>query len=234
MKVSIHQPNYLPYMGFFHKVLNSDSFIIYDTAQYVNDRFDNRNKIKVENKEFWLTVPVAKDSYFKPIKDAKVNNSIFWTKKHWRTISTYYQKAPFFNNYKEIFEKIYSQKYEYLPEISEKIIRAVLGILEYKGEVKKASELGFDTESQSTEAIIDMLKKVNATCYLSGPSGKKYMTPELFEKANIKLEFQKFEHPIYKQLGNSFIPNLAIIDLLFNEGPNSKKIIMDSGLLAQG
>lgn len=233
MKACLHQPNYLPYIGFFHKILNTDMFIIYDTAQYVNDRFDNRNRIKVAGKEFWLTVPVKKESYFKPIKDAKVNNNIFWAKKQWKTIVTYYQKAPYFNEYKEIFEKIYSDSYENLVEISEKIIIAVLDILGFKGSVKKASDLGFDTELKSTEAIIDLLKKVNADCYLSGPTGKEYMTPELFEKAGIELEFQEFHHPTYKQLGEEFIPYLAIIDLIFNEGHNSRKIIMDSGPVAQ-
>lgn len=227
MKVTVHQPNYLPYLGYFNKVLQCDLFLIYDTAQFVKDKFDNRNKVKVGNESCWLTVPITKDSAFKSFTQTKINNAFPWRKKHWKTIETNYTKTPFFNCYSDIFKKIYSQEYNYLPEASIKIILEILKLLDFEGEIKLCSKMSFDKSLQSTEALIAMLEEVRATSYLSGISGKSYLDENRFEQKNIKLGYQYFKHPIYRQEGNNFLPYMAIIDLLFNEGENSKQIIRE-------
>jgi len=112
MIVTIHQPNYLPYIGFFHKIAHADTFVIYDTAQYVKDRFDNRNKIKNNDSDMWLTVPIAKKASFKPFNESDINNNIFWTKKHMKSIEVSYQKSRFFKEYSSDFQKVYA---EYAP-----------------------------------------------------------------------------------------------------------------------
>lgn len=224
MKITIHQPNYHPYLGYFNKVLQSDVFIIYDTAQFVKDRFDNRNKIKSGDSWCWLTVPI-KESDFKPIMEAKINNSIPWAKKHWKTIELNYKKTPYFNDYSDIFRKIYLKKYAYLSEISIEIIQAVLKILDYNGKIILSSKLDFDKTLNSTETLISLTKLVGGDHYLSGASGKKYLNESLFAKNGLILSYHHFNHPKYNQPGKEFIPNLSIVDLLFNEGNKSRLIL---------
>lgn len=229
MKVTVHQPTYLPYLGYFNKVLQCDSLLIYDTAQFVKDKFDNRNKIKVGGEARWLTVPVTRDSAFKPFTQTKINNSFPWRMKHWKTIETNYGKALYFDSYADIFKKIYSGEYVYLPEISVKIILEVLKLLDYNGKVRLCSSMSFDKSLCGTEALIAMLEEVGATHYLSGVSGKNYLDGRKFEEKSIGLSYQQFEHPVYCQSGGNFLHYMAVVDLLFNEGEKSKRILMESG-----
>jgi len=220
MKVAIHQPNYLPYLGFFHKLSLADTFVIMDDTQY-DKKFTNRNKIKVPGNWIWLTVPINKKHKFVANKIVEINNEENWQSDHLQKINRSYANSKFFKkNYKTFFEKIYSKKWDHLFTLNYELIIQLIDWLDIKIEVIKESELNI--KGNSTERLVNISKKIGAETYVSGIGGKEYMNEKLFETNNIKIEYQNFKCPIYKQVFNSeFIPNLSIIDLLFNIGPKS-------------
>ena len=226
MKACIHQPNYLPYLGIFNKIKNSDVFVIYDVAQYVKDRFDNRNQIKTPTDAQWLTIPLRdKDSYLKRIYEVKLPNDDSWKKDHCRSIEVNYSKTKYFPLLFPKLKRIYDKKYVLFADFTISIIKFLMGSFKIKTKIVKASDMNLDLKKKSTEMIVQILKGVKADEYLAGASGKKYMDEALLTKSNIKVSYQHFNHPIYTQRFSPFIKNLAAIDLLFNEGPNSKKFI---------
>jgi hypothetical protein len=220
MKVVIHQPNYLPYLGFFHKLSLADTFVIMDDTQY-DKKFTNRNKIKVPGNWIWLTVPINKKHKFVANKIVEINNEENWQSDHFEKINRSYSNSEFFKkNYKTFFEKIYSKKWDHLFTLNYELIIQLIDWLNIKIEVIKESELNI--KGNSTERLVNISKKIGAETYVSGIGGKEYMNEKMFETNNIKIEYQNFKCPIYKQVFNSeFIPNLSIIDLLFNIGPKS-------------
>ena len=220
MKVAIHQPNYLPYVGFFHKLSLADTFVIMDDTQY-DKKFTNRNKIKVPGNWIWLTVPINKKHKFVANKIVEINNEENWQSDHFKKINHSYSNSEFFKkNYKTFFEKIYSKKWDHLFTLNYELIIQLIDWLDIKIEVIKESEL--NVKGNSTERLVNISKKIGAETYVSGIGGKEYMNEKMFETNNIKIEYQNFQCPKYKQVFNSeFIPNLSIIDLLFNIGPES-------------
>ena len=220
MKVAIHQPNYLPYLGFFHKLSLVDTFVIMDDTQY-DKKFTNRNKIKVPGNWIWLTVPINKKHKFVANKIVEINNEENWQSDHFEKINRSYSNSEFFKkNYKTFFEKIYSKKWDHLFTLNYELIIQLIDWLDIKIEVIKESEL--NVKGNSTERLVNISKKIGAETYVSGIGGKEYMNEKMFETNNIKIEYQNFQCPKYKQVFNSeFIPNLSIIDLLFNIGPES-------------
>ena len=220
MKVAIHQPNYLPYLGFFHKLSLADTFVIMDDTQY-DKKFTNRNKIKVPGNWIWLTVPINKKHKFVANKIVEINNEENWQSDHFEKINRSYSNSEFFKkNYKTFFEKIYSKKWDHLFTLNYELIIQLIDWLDIKIEVIKESELNIN--GNSTDRLVNISKKIGAETYVSGIGGKEYMNEKMFETNNIKIEYQNFQCPKYKQVFNSeFIPNLSIIDLLFNIGPKS-------------
>jgi hypothetical protein len=220
--ISIHQPVYLPWLGFIEKIISSEKFVFLDDVQFEKNGFQNRNKIRTYDGEMWLTVPVKVKSQTL-LKDVKINYSVDWINKHKKSIIQNYKKAEFFDNYWLELEKIYDEKYEYLVELNIEIIKFLFNKLKIKTKTLFSSELHIS--DKGSNRILEICKILNADRYISGISGKKYLLIDDFERQKIKLEFQNFQHPTYEQVFDPFYPNMAMIDLLFNEGDNALKII---------
>ena len=220
--ISIHQPVYLPWLGFIEKVTSSEKFVFLDDVQFEKNGFQNRNKIRTYDGEMWLTVPVKVKSQTL-LKDVKINYSTDWINKHKKSIIQNYKKAEFFDNYWFELEKIYDEKFEYLVELNIEVIKFLFDKLKIKTKTLFSSEL--DISDKGSNRILEICKNLNADRYISGISGKKYLLIDDFERQKIKLEFQNFQHPTYEQVFDPFYPNMAMIDLLFNEGDNALKII---------
>jgi len=226
-----HQPNYLPYLGFIEKISRSDIYAISDTVQLVlkHDAYHNRNTIKTSTGPHWLTIPVLhKGKGLQKICDAMIDNSKNWSTKHWRTILHAYGKAPYFNSYSDFFQRVYSQQWDRLAILNEHIIKYLLKEFKVNVEIIKVSELNMD--GKSTDLIVNVCKGLGADRYLSGKNGTKYLELSKMKDTGISVVFQDFRHPIYDQqyqhLG--FVPNLSCIDMLFNCGENSMKILREA------
>jgi len=222
MKITIHQPNFLPYLGFFDKCDFSDILVLYDSAQFKKNDFQNRNKIKTSDRWIWLTVPVSY-KFGDSISKVKIDNSKDWKNTHLKSLKLNYSKSPFYKEYINKIKSIYNKKWTYLSDFNIALINLLLKELKIKCKVVKSSELNI--KSRSTQALVDICKKLNAIEYVSGKDGRKYINKELFEKENIMVLSQDYQYPKYKQKFKGFEPYMCILDLLFNEGPASLKII---------
>jgi hypothetical protein len=220
MIISIHQPNYLPYLGFFDKMKKSDILVIYDDAQFSKGDFQNRNKIRIHNGWKWLTVPVEKKHI--PINEIRIknefatNNGLSWSDSHLKNIAEAYKRAPYYSIYEKEIIKIYKKKYDNLVDLNIALINYLKNIFEIETEVVLSSHFGFT--STSSERLLEIVEALDGDVYLSGASGANYLDISLFEKRDIKVEFQDYVHPIYKQCFKGLIPNMAVIDALFNAG----------------
>ena len=197
-----------------------------DNTQY-DKKFTNRNKIKIPDGWSWLTVPINKEHKFLPNKLVEINNKENWKEMHWKKITRSYTNSKFFKkNYKSFFEEVYNKEWKFLLELNSELLRQIIDWLGLKIQIIKESELNIN--GNSTERLVNVCKELGAETYVSGVGGKEYMNEKLFQKNNIKIEYQKFQCPTYTQIfGGDFIPNLSIIDLLFNNGSKSLPILTD-------
>ena len=226
MIVSIHQPNYIPWLGFFHKLLLSDTYIVFDDVQFPRGKdYANRNQIKTNNGKMWLTASVLGKKDLKPWNQIEINNN-GWKEKHLTNIESFYKKTPYFKSYFLFLKRIYETDHKLLLDLNLDLIIFFLGCLDKIPNIILSSDI--KTELTGLDKILYILKDQKATKYISGDGegSRRYIDEQLFKDNNIELIWQNYKHPTYKQLYGEFIPYLSILDLLFNEGPKSKDIIL--------
>ncbi len=218
MIVAGHQPNYLPWLGFFDKMRRADIFIIEDNIQYEHQGFTNRNKIMTSDGVRWLTVPIEHAKKPLLINEVKIANKAqpSWRSRHWLTLKHNYCKAPYWSDFADFFEDTYQHEWDLLMELNMHIIRGVMGFLGIDKPLVLGSSLR--AEGKKTELIIAQCKKVGADTQLAGKGGKDYIDNERFNQEGIKLVFQEFNHPVYTQTYNGFVSNLSVVDYLFCAG----------------
>ena len=228
-----HQPNYLPYLGFFHKIAFADAFVIVDTTQFVKRGpfgWIHRNRIRAANAEgwMWLSVPVLSSGRFtQTIAESRIDPKVPWRRKHWRSLQLAYQKAPHFAAHAPFFEGLYAKEWDRLSDLSEAVILYLMGAFGLSTPVHRASDL--KAEGKATELVLDLCRRMKADAYLSGIHGRDYLDTAAVERAGVRLLFSDFAHPTYPQQGHAgFVPNLAALDLLFNAGPESGRILRTS------
>lgn len=222
MKIAIHQPNYLPWIGFFDKLDQVDIFVLLDTALYSKSGFINRNKIKTPQGDLMLTVPIKTKN--KSINETVIDYTSNWQRKHWKSIESNYRNSSFWNKYKDGFEYLYSQKWLTLSELNIAFIQHINYILAINTPTLIVSDFNKDFGVRN-ERNINIVKHLKGTEYLSGIGARAYNNELEFTKHNIILSYQSFNHPHYPQRFHTFIPNLSIIDMIFNCGPDTLPII---------
>ena len=224
--ITIHQPNYLPWLGFFHKIVLSDIYVAFNDVQFEKNSFNNRNKIKTAQDSYWLTVPIITKGKSKEIliNNAIIDNNQKWKEKHLKTIKLNYSKSKYYEKYIGFLEKTYSTNWKILSQLNMHILSWVFEELDIKTEFILSSSI--DKQGKKDKLVSDICKKLNTEIYISGALGKDYLNVEDFKKEGIHVHFQDYKHPIYEQLWGEFIPYMGIIDLMFNHGPESKNIIM--------
>jgi len=225
--VSIHQPNFLPWLGFFYKIIKSDVFIFLDDVQYVKRSFISRNKIKTQSGEQYIRLPIhQKGKYKQSILDCKLCEKKQSVDKLVKVIQANYGKSKYFGDHFESFEAVLNEETHDLVDVNISLVMWVLKIIEVSVDIKRSSELE-GVYGISTERLISICKSVEADSYLSGFGGNNYQDKDMFDDSGVELVITDFEHPVYSQLWGEFIPNLSIIDLIFNYGKDSKDIILN-------
>ncbi len=225
MIIAAHQPQYLPWLGYFHKIYKSEAFVFLDNVQYEDREYQNRNRIRTKDSWVWLSVPVLKTEQSYPnISEVYIDNSQGWNKRHSRSIYLNYARAPFFKEYSGFFEDLYKKNWGRLIDLNIYLIKSINQFLGIDKELYLESELKIT--STSTQRIIDICQALKADTYLSGEGGRAYLEEEKFKQNKIKLIYQNFQHPQYLQLYKPFLPFMSIIDLLFNHGRDSLKILL--------
>ncbi len=223
--VAIHQPNYLPWLGYFHKMMNCDKFVFLDSVPFTKNGLQNRNRIKTAPGLSWLTVPVLRKGQFGQLtQDVKINKSVDWRRKHWNALCTNYRKAEYFKQYSGFLQGVYERQWVSLVDLNIALLKFIMEKLYINIPVYLASQL--DCRGEGSDLLLDICRKLSADGYLSGPSGKEYLREEIFKDNGIEIKYHQFIHPVYAQLYGEFVPNLSVIDLLFNCGEKSRDIIL--------
>lgn len=222
MKIAIHQPNFLPWLGYFYKMSHCDLFLLLDHVQYEKNGPINRVKIKTSQGEAWLTVPV-KQKFPQHINETELVNFSEQRLKIIKTIQLNYQKANYFDFLFPELKEMLEKDWKYLLELNNELILLLKRKLDIRTTLDSASH--YAVSAKSTDLIIQLCRAKNADTYLSGQGGRNYQDEKMFASAKIKLEYSDFTHPVYPQLWNDFVPGLSTIDLLFNCGPESKNIL---------
>ena len=222
MKIAIHQPNYLPWIGFFDKLDQVDQFVLLDKALHSKSGFLNRNFVKTPQGSFTLTVPLKNKGV--PINELQIANNCNWQASHWKTIEAFYKKCPFWNDYKDEFEQLYEKKWEKLASLNIALIEHINALLSITTKILLESDFQTDFGSGNSRNV-NITAHLNGDVYLSGTGARVYNDINEFEAKNITLLYQDFNHPVYPQRWGDFQYNLSIIDMLFNCGPETIEII---------
>ena len=227
MKCVILQPSYIPWRGYFHQIQKADIFVFYDCVQYDDHGWRNRNQIKTGQGLQWLTIPVKSKGVHAggvPIKDVPIVWTTAWNAKHFRSLQQSYGKAPFFDHYAPLLERFYARRDVLLADFTCSLTEAIaheLGLARTR--FVRSSEL--PTEGRRTERLLSILRHLGASYYISGPSAKDYLEEDKLAQAGIQLEYMAYNYPPYPQAYGAFEPNVSILDLLFNVGPEAGKYI---------
>jgi len=224
LKITIHQPNFFPYPGFFHKLINVDTLVLLDDVQFQFD-LTNRNKIITKNND-WnrISIPTKKSNKFYPINKVEINNKINWKEKNWKLIFDSYSDSPFFHIYEEYLKNLFSKDHKFLFDINYDTLNKTLTWLDLKINIILSSSLKIT--GSGTERLVNICKILDSNEYVSGIGGKRYLNENLFNSNNIKLSFQNYSPIKYTQHhSKNFIENLSILDLLMNMGPKSLEYI---------
>ncbi len=200
----------------------ADVFCYLDTVQYKKNEWQNRNRIKTASGWQWLTVPV-RYKFPQAINTVKINPMVNWRHKHRQALLTNYAKAPFFDYYFPLFETVFARDWEYLYQLNIELIERIKYALNLTCATVSASN--FDVSDNPTDRLIDICKAAGADTYLSGRDGANYMDMAKFKQRGVGVLFQDFRHPVYAQRFGKFISHMSVIDLLFNHGPDSLRVM---------
>ncbi len=223
--LAAHQPNFLPWLGLFHKVGQADVWVLADDVQYSRGSLTNRNRIRTASGWQWLTVPVrTRGRGRQQICDVQTEPDGDWRRKHCQSLRWHYGHAPFFDAYAPAIEGLYAEAAPQLLDLNVALLRHLLQLLEVEVEVRFSSQL--DLPNERTSRLVDMAKACDCQVYLAGGGASKaYLDVEAFAAAGIECRFTPFEHPVYPQCHAGFVAELSVVDLLFNCGPQSREVL---------
>lgn len=225
MILSAGQPYFAPFPGFFYKILLSDIFVLLDDVQFPRGTtWLTRNRFKNDQGSLWMTIPVFKKGLgLQKISAVRIYHERRWAAKHLASLKNAYANAPYFEDHLDFLTDLFSAGYENLIDFNLEIIRYLMKRLNINIQVVLLSELGI--EARGNQLLIEICRETGASRYLAQSPVQKYVTPDLFERAGIRLEFIRIPDPIYPQLWGDFISNLSTFDLIFNCGPKARDII---------
>lgn len=224
MIIAAATPDYIPGISYFARMAQADRFILADDIQYSAGSRVNRTLIRNGRGTQWLTVPIRKTGKGRQcIQDIKIDPTRHWQKTHWRTIYVNYKYAPYFEHYVDFFEHLYRKEWVFLMDVNLAIIRFIREALGISGRICRSSE--YKVKPGATERILDLARQLKCETYLAAQADNEFLNEALFPKAGITLTYFKYNSPQYRQQFAGFIPNLSMIDLLFNQGPEAKRLL---------
>jgi len=223
VKVAIHQPQYLPWLGHFAKLAAADCWIFLDTVQYEKNGWQNRNRIKTPRGAQWLTVPVNA-SLGTLIRDVVIDARQPWSRKHLEALRVNYARAPHFARYFGELAELLRRPWRLLADLNVEVTRFLAGALGLSRRMVRASELP-SASADPTGRLLELCRAVGADTYLAGQDGARYMDLEQFRAGRVAVWAQEYQHPTYTQLNGDFLPFLSVVDLLLNHGESSVEIL---------
>lgn len=223
MRIAIHQPEFMPWPGYFNKMASADLYVLLDNVQFTKNNFQNRNRFRDRNGEsFWGTVPVLKEGHTSStISDIQIDNTKLWARKLWARLCECYGRYDYFYQYKDLFEALFHSKYDKIIDLNLDIISLFRDILGINVPLVRASSLS--AKGQKSELLANIVTELGGDQYISGIGGKSYIDLSYFESARISVVFQNYVPPDY--LGESHVPNLSTFDMLMKMGKYASALI---------
>ena len=224
MLVSINQPAYLPWLGYFDRIARSDLHIVLDHVQFEKNSFTNRNRVRTSAGWCWLTLPVKTKGRFGnlPIRDLELADQR-WRTKHWATLRQSYSRTEFFDQFAEELQNIFQRDWHRFTPLVRELTRMQLRWFDISTPIAFSSEMCVG--GTKTELILELCRAVGADHYLSGPLGRSYLQEDQLAAAGIVVSYHDYEHPQYHQLQGGFEPYMAAVDLLFNCGFEGRQLL---------
>lgn len=222
MRVTIHQPQFLPWLGYLDKIDQADTFIMLDTVQFKKNEWQNRNRIRTAKGWQWLTVPVLQH-FGQRIDEVLINPTASWKTQHLRALDMHYARAPYRDLYLSELRELYLRPWSRLSDLNKATVQWLIQAYGITTPVHCATE--YEARDEPTDRLIDLCRAVGATEYLAGAGAEHYMDKPRFESSGVLLEIQVFHHPIYRQMYEPFEPNLSSLDLLLMQGPDALSIL---------
>jgi hypothetical protein len=223
VKVAIHQPHYLPWLGYLAKWAAADLFVFLDTVQYEKNGWQNRNRVKTAAGPRWLTVPV-RARLGTPISAVEIDTAQPWARRHLRTIEGAYARAPHFPRLAGALREFYARPWRRLAPLAMASARWLAEAVGITTPCCPASSLGVQA-ADPTGRLVALCRAVGATVYLSGPDGVRYLDLDRFAEAGIAVRVQRYDHPVYAQAHGDFVPYLSALDLLLMHGNDALDIL---------
>ncbi len=223
MIIAVHQPQYLPWLGYFDKIDRADVFVLLDNVQFKKNEWQNRNRIKTAQGPQWLTVPVL---YRFPqlICEVGINSKERWQHKQRQSILSNYRKAPCWSLLESFFEEIFTEEWQTISALNIHVVRELAALMGITTPLHVASELPIFPEDPD-ERLIAITRHFGADTYLAGSGGHGYMDMLKYENTGIQVVFQEYHHPEYQQMFGEFEPFMSVVDLIYNHGRDSIEII---------
>lgn len=233
MIVAIHQPHFLPWLGYLHRMAQADLFVLLDHVQFERGNYQNRTRVRVGGEPRWLTVPVVQRSQKERIIDKTIDNRLqgprWWGSVHLGTLRHAYREAPFLESYAGALRGLLQERRESLAQLNQaslELLREAFGI---RTPLVRSSEL--DVKGSRGELILDICRAVGADAMLAGLGGSRaYLDPQAFARSGIEIRWHQFRHPVYAQCGQApFSAGLSAIDMLLNCGSASRRLLLEEG-----
>ena len=225
MIVSIIQPAYLPWPGYFSRIQASDLHIVLDHVQFEKNSYTNRTRIRTAQGWAWLTVPLKTKGRFGDlaISGVEIDAERGWPAKHWSTLRQNYGKAPHFAAHARFFEELYARPWQRLAGLLDAATGYLLDAFGIRTPLARSS--GMAVEGRKSDLVLNLCRSAGAKVYLSGPLGRDYLDEAAFRQAGIEVRYHDYAPPTYAQAYSGFEPALSAVDLLFNHGPDSARIL---------
>lgn len=236
MKLSIHQPDFFPWLGLFHKIAHSERFIVFDHVQAPRGKsWLTRNRILLNGEPRWLTLPIHRKG-LQPIHAIEVNYEVNFKPKHLGTLKQAYQKANFFDEIFPFIENLYADSPCTAQEFSLRAIEGICGSLGIETKFVLSSEIVSKTPKllhlAANDLVLELCLQSQASFYISGTGCLDFIRPETFSAKGIEFNFQTFSSPPYTQVhGEPYISHMSILDALFNLGFSSTAKLLREPML---
>ena len=218
--IAIHQPNYLPWLGYFYKIAHCDIFVFLDDVEFTKQSFTRRvhiRKAKWSQEKAYLIIPLQQHSDYTPINELKIDHTQNWQRRHLNQIKNTYSGAPAYDLLFPLIEEWMdiSCQYSLLSKWNQFLIKELSSVLGLKPSFVCSSELA--CYDKGAEYNLKITKYLKGSIYLSGKGGHKYQREKDFHRADIQLKYSTFNDTAYAQGQGSWLGGLSIIDKLMNE-----------------
>ena len=229
MIVAVHQPHFLPWLGYLDRMRSADLFIILDHVQFERRNYQNRTRIRMNDEAQWLTVPVVQQSQKEIITDKRIDNVTDprgWGAKQFQTLKHAYRQSPHFKDYAIELQALLEHRWDKLADLDQATLDFLRDALDIRTPLVTSSSLA--PASAKSELILELCKAVGADTYLAGMGGSRaYLDREKFQGEGVTIAWQEFKHPEYPQCGAApFIKGLSAVDMLFNCGAEQGRELM--------